>query len=104
MAKAAPTIPSFAKMIGPLDDHSEYIQRIHMLLVTAKVFNSGNSQAIRLPKALRLRTKTVQIEKTDRGLLILDPKVEADRVKALSKLYGSCPDFPDIESLALPEP
>jgi antitoxin VapB len=71
--------------------------------VTAKVFKSGNSQAIRLPKALRLRTKTVQIEKTGRGLLILDPVAEARRVRALSKLYGSCPDFPEIEPLDLPE-
>lgn len=70
--------------------------------IMAKVFNSGNSQAIRLPKALRLRTKTVQIEKTGRGLLILDPKAEAQRVKALSRLYGACPDFPEIEPLDLP--
>lgn len=74
-----------------------------MSVITAKVFKSGNSQAIRLPKALRLRTKTVQIEKTQRGLLILDPKAEAKRVQALSKLYGSCPEFPDVESLALTE-
>ena len=80
-----------------------YIQRIHMGTVTARVFKSGNSQAIRLPKALRLRAKTVQIEKTGRGLLILDPKAEAQRVRALSRLYGSCPDFPDIEPLELPE-
>ncbi len=76
---------------------------MHMSIVTAKVFKSGNSQAIRLPKALRLRTKTVQIEKTRRGLLILDPKAEAKRVQALAKLYGSCPEFPDVESLALPQ-
>lgn len=76
---------------------------MHMSTVTARVFNSGNSQAIRLPKALRLRTKTVQIEKTRRGLLILDPKAEAKRVVALSKLYGSCPGFPEIEARGLPE-
>ncbi len=75
---------------------------MHMLTITAKVFKSGNSQAIRLPKILRLRATTVQIEKTGRGLLILDPKAEAQRVRALSKLYGSCPDFPDIEPLDLP--
>jgi virulence-associated protein VagC len=73
-----------------------------MITITAKVFNSGNSQAIRLPKALRLSAKTVQIEKTGRGLLILDPKAEAQRVRALSRLYGSCPDFPEIEPLDLP--
>jgi antitoxin VapB len=75
---------------------------MHMATITAKVFKSGNSQAIRLPKALRLTAKTVQIEKTGRGMLILDPKAEARRVKALSKLFGSCPDFPAIEPLQLP--
>jgi len=74
-----------------------------MPTVVAKVFKSGNSQAIRLPKAWRLATTTVQIEKTGHGLLILDPKVAAKRVKALAKLYGSCPDFPAIEPLSLPE-
>jgi len=74
-----------------------------MLTITAKVFKSGNSQAVRLPKAWRMSTATVQIEKTGRGLLILDPKAEAKRVKALAKLYGSCPDFPLVESLPLPE-
>lgn len=74
-----------------------------MPTITARVFKSGNSQAIRLPKALRLPTRTVQIEKTGRGLLILDPKTETRRVRALAKLYGSCPDFPAIEPLPLPE-
>ncbi|MBP6507150.1 MAG: AbrB/MazE/SpoVT family DNA-binding domain-containing protein [Opitutaceae bacterium] len=74
-----------------------------MPTVTAKVFTSGNSQAVRLPKAWRLSTRTVQIEKTGRGLLILDPKAEARRVKALTKLYGSCPSFPEIEPLPLRE-
>lgn len=71
---------------------------------TAKVFRSGNSQAVRLPKAWRLSTPTVQIEKTGRGLLLLDPKAEAKRVKALAKLYGSAPQFPSVEPLALSEP
>lgn len=74
-----------------------------MATITAKVFKSGNSQAIRLPKALRFPTKTVQIEKTGRGLLILDPKAEARRVRALAKLYGSCPGFPEIEKFPLPD-
>jgi antitoxin VapB len=76
---------------------------MHMSTITAKIFKSGNSQAIRLPKALRLHSKTVQIEKTGRGLLILDPKAEASRVKALSKLYGSCPNFPEVERMETPE-
>jgi antitoxin VapB len=75
-----------------------------MTTITAKVFKSGNSQAIRLPAAWRLSTATVQIEKTGRGLLVLDPKAEAKRAKALAKLYGSCPAFPSVEALPLPEP
>jgi antitoxin VapB len=86
-----------------IDRNDPYIQRMHMPTISAKVFKSGNSQAIRLPKALRLNAKTVQIEKTARGLFILDPKAEASRVKALSKLYGSCPDFPEVEPLDFPE-
>lgn len=75
-----------------------------METVTAKVFKSGNSQAIRLPRAWRFSTTTVQIERTGRGLLIIDPKAEARRVRALSKLYGSCPEFPPVERLPLVEP
>jgi antitoxin VapB len=75
-----------------------------MATVTAKVFKSGNSQAIRLPKAFRLTAETVQIEKTSRGLLILDPKAEEKRVKALRRLYGACPEFPEAERLKLNEP
>jgi antitoxin VapB len=74
-----------------------------MPTITAKVFKSGNSQAIRLPKAWRFHTPTVQIEKTGRGLLVLDPKAEARRVRAFAKLYGTCPDFPAVESLRLPD-
>jgi antitoxin VapB len=70
-----------------------------MPIVTAKVFKAGNSQAIRLPKAFRLTTETVQIEKTARGLLILDPRVEAKRLRSLRRLYGSCPEFPEVERL-----
>jgi virulence-associated protein VagC len=72
-----------------------------METIMVKVFKSGNSQAIRLPKAWRFSTTTVQIERTGRGLLIIDPKAEARRVRALSKLYGSCPEFPPVEPLPL---
>jgi len=86
-----------------LDQLVPYAHRIHMSTIMAKVFKSGNSQAIRLPKALRFRSKTVEIQKTKGGLLIVDPKAEAARLKAFKKLYGSCPDFPEVERLDLPE-
>ena len=74
-----------------------------MATITAKVIKSGNAQAIRLPRAWRVPTKTVQIEKTGSGWHIFDPKVEARRVKALAKFYGSCPGFPVVEPLELVE-
>ena len=64
-----------------------------MAAIITKVFKSGNSQAVRLPKGWRLPSGTVQIEQTGLGLLIHDPRAEAKRVKALARLYGSCPDF-----------
>jgi virulence-associated protein VagC len=74
-----------------------------MSSVTAKVFISGSCQAIRLPKAFHLQSKTVQIEKIGCGLLIFDPEAEAQRINAMATLYGSSPDFPEIEPLRLPK-
>jgi len=45
----------------------------------------------------------VQIEQTGSGLLIIDPKAETKRIKALRNLYGSSPEFPEVESMPLPE-
>ena len=42
-------------------------------MINAKVFKSGNSQAIRLPKEYRLDVDTVQINKIG-NLLVLIPK------------------------------
>ena len=39
----------------------------------AKIFMTGRSQAVRLPKEFRLPGKEVKITKTDKGLL-LEPK------------------------------
>lgn len=41
---------------------------------TAKVFSTGNSQAIRLPKAFRLDTDEVWISKSKDGILTIQPK------------------------------
>ena len=42
-------------------------------MINAKVFKSGNSQAIRLPKEYRLEVDSVQINKIG-NLLVLIPK------------------------------
>jgi len=64
--------------------------------VVAKVFKSGNSQAVRIPRNVKLRAKSYIIEETGGGgLRLIDPAHEARRLKALRELRGSCPDFPD---------
>lgn len=40
---------------------------------TTRVFNNGNSQAVRIPREYRLDTSTVQIFRTDSGDLVLHP-------------------------------
>jgi len=67
-----------------------------MTTATAKVFTSGNSQALRLPKAFRLGSKTVKLIKTADGFTVKDESATARRAKAFAALAGSCPGFPEI--------
>lgn len=69
-----------------------------MSVATAKVFQSGNSQALHLPKAFRLKSTTVKLVKTTDGFIVHDEKAHARRVKAFAALGGSCPNFPEIEA------
>jgi virulence-associated protein VagC len=68
-----------------------------MSVATAKVFQSGNSQALRLPKAFRLNSHTVKLVKTADGFSVHDENTHARRMKAFASLGGSCPDFPATE-------
>ena len=63
----------------------------------AKVFMSGNSQAIRLPRAFRIASPVVKISRTPEGLLITDEENLRQRAKNFAELQGSCLDFPEIE-------
>lgn len=69
-----------------------------MKTVTAEVFKSGNSQALRIPKAFRLSSKTVQLVKTADGFVVKDESVRARRAKAFAALAGSCPNFPEVSA------
>lgn len=60
----------------------------------AKLFTTGGSQAIRLPKEFRFPGQTVQLRRTARGVLITPAKDHADLRAKMAKLAGSCPDFP----------
>ena len=65
-----------------------------MSAVTAKVFQSGNSQAVRLPKGYRFKGKVVRLTPMPGGVLLTDPVHLARRRRSLRKLWGSCPDLP----------
>jgi len=73
-----------------------------MTTATAKIFKSGNSQALRLPKAFRISSSTVTLVKMPDGFFARDEKAHARRLKAFSALAGSCPDFPVIPANAAP--
>ncbi|HXA13738.1 MAG TPA: hypothetical protein VNW23_01305 [Opitutaceae bacterium] len=73
-----------------------------MTTATAKVFKSGNSQALRLPKAFRLSSKTVKLVKTRDGFAVKDEADQVRRIKAFGALAGSCPDFPEVTANVVP--
>ena len=75
----------------PRERYTSYTQ---MSTVTAKVFQSGNSQAVRLPKGYRFKGKVVRLTPMPGGVLLTDPVNLARRRRALRKLWGSCPDLP----------
>jgi antitoxin VapB len=61
---------------------------------TAKVFRSGNSQAVRLPKELRFEDGVVELAVERRGeALILRPKRRGRFSDEFLKTLGAWPDF-----------
>ncbi len=74
-----------------------------MTTAVAKVFQSGNSQAIRLPKAFRLKSRTVKLVRTEKGILISNEGDEQRKARAFARLAGSCPNFPEIAPVRWPD-
>ena len=67
-----------------------------MTPIIAKVFQAGNSKALRLPRSLKVKVKSYHITPNGNGgFIVTDPAAEARRLKALQALRGSAPDFPD---------
>ena len=66
-----------------------------MTPIIAKVFQAGNSKALRLPRGLHVKAKSYHVTPTATGFIVTDPAAEARRLKALQALRGSAPDFPD---------
>jgi antitoxin VapB len=65
------------------------------MLATAKVFSTGSSQAVRLPKAFRLDTAEVWISKDEvTGEITLKPKNDDQRRRRLEALLRMIEENP----------
>jgi antitoxin VapB len=73
------------------------------MLATAKVFTTGNSQAVRLPKAFRVDAQEVWISKNEvTGEITLRPKNEDQRKRNLEELFRLIAENPFTEDF-IPE-
>ena len=63
---------------------------------TAKVFMTGRSQAVRLPKAYRFETDEVLIEKQPDGAIVLRPKPQGPLGDRLWAILDGLPDDPSF--------
>ena len=73
------------------------------MIATAKIFTTGNSQAIRLPKAFRVQASEVWISKDDiSGVITLRPKNEDQRKKNLDELFKLIREQPFTEDFIPP--
>jgi antitoxin VapB len=60
-------------------------------MVRAKTFKSGNSVALRLPKALGIEAGREMSVREERGKYIIEPIEEKPKTIDLTGIYGSCP-------------
>ncbi|MBL9203703.1 MAG: hypothetical protein JNN01_01360 [Opitutaceae bacterium] len=62
-----------------------------MSAITAKVFQAGNSKALRLPRSLEVKAKSYEVTPMPDGFMVVDPAAKALRLKALRKLRTLAP-------------
>ena len=60
-------------------------------MAMTKVFKSGNSQAVRIPKRFRLRSSRVEITRRGDEIILREPPTNLARAVELLKQLG--PDF-----------
>lgn len=58
-------------------------------MTTAKVFQSGNSQAVRLPKEFRFNTREVEIYRRGNEVVL------REKAQSLSRLLEDLPPWPE---------
>ena len=64
-----------------------------MSTVVSRVFMNGNSQAIRIPRELRLDASRVEISRTESGDLVIHPIPQARGAALLEALNGFDEDY-----------
>lgn len=62
------------------------------MTTATSVFMSGNSQAIRLPKAFRVNSKRVRLERIEGGFIVRE---EPQTMQAFLDALPHVPDWPD---------
>ncbi len=73
------------------------------MLATAKVFTTGNSQAVRLPKAFRVNVTEMWITKNEvTGEITLKPKDDDKRQRDLAELLRMVKESPFSEDFIPP--
>ncbi len=65
-----------------------------MSSLTSRVFNNGNSQAVRIPSEFRLDTDRVRISRDDQGDLVIHP-LRAERGAALLQALQALGEIDD---------
>ena len=61
-------------------------------MTIAKVFQSGNSQAIRIPKEFKIHSKEVFIERNSAGELVISENRHPQSLDSVLQLLGSFDD------------
>ena len=70
------------------------------MTMTAKVFSTGNSQAVRLPKAFRVNTREMWIARNEHtGEITLSPKPDPD---ALEEFFTELRNLPASDEFVPP--
>ncbi|WP_016745858.1 AbrB/MazE/SpoVT family DNA-binding domain-containing protein [Rhizorhabdus wittichii] len=67
--------------------------------IKSRTFKSGNSVALRLPKALGVEAGTEMVIREERGRYIVEPVKTTRKKIDLSGIYGSIPGLKPIERL-----
>ena len=67
---------------------------------TTRTFKSGNSVAVRLPKALGIEAGTEMRVREEKGRYVLEPVREDERID-LTGIYGSCPWLKPVKRLRM---